>query len=115
MDKVTVSSEQFRLEWGKTIDRVMSGQEVVIERYNRPSMVLVKYEDHEALRARLAELEKKQLAALLHAHAKEIEERNNANNGWMSHEELVKKLEQSHGPEFIAAIQEGLTTDVVAG
>ena len=60
MKTVTMSSEQFRLSWGESIDKVMGGHQVIVERYNRPTMVVMSYEQHEALQHRLAELERAQ-------------------------------------------------------
>jgi antitoxin (DNA-binding transcriptional repressor) of toxin-antitoxin stability system len=40
----TVSSEQFRTQWGVTLDRIMKGEEIVVERHNRPLAVLVNHD-----------------------------------------------------------------------
>lgn len=57
----TVSSEEFRTRWGVTLDRVLKGEEIVVERHNRPMAALVNYDrwangiylTHQELRALL--------------------------------------------------------------
>ena len=57
MKTLTLSSEEFRMRWGETIDKVLRGYQVVVERYKRPSVVVMPYDQHEAMKQRLAELE----------------------------------------------------------
>lgn len=107
MVSVTMSSEEARLNWRDAVDTAHTGNPVVIERYNKPVVVMVSHTEWQAQQERLAELEKLALHTLLHRRAKEIIERNDANESWVSHEELLAKLEATHGPEFVAAIHDG--------
>ena len=45
------------MRWGETIDKVLRGYQVVVERYKRPTVVVMPYDQHEAMQHRLAELE----------------------------------------------------------
>jgi antitoxin (DNA-binding transcriptional repressor) of toxin-antitoxin stability system len=60
MKTLTMSSEEFRMRWGESIDKVLRGYQVVIERYKRPTVVMVPYEQHAAMQQRLAELEQRE-------------------------------------------------------
>jgi hypothetical protein len=60
MKTLTLSSEEFRMRWGETIDKVLRGYQVVVERYKRPSVVVMPYDQHAAMQQRLAELEQAQ-------------------------------------------------------
>lgn len=57
MDTLRVSSEDFRLNWGEGVHEVMMGVKVIVERYNRPSFVVMNYEQHAAMEKRLHMLE----------------------------------------------------------
>lgn len=106
MHSVTMSSEEARLNWRDTVDTAHTGNPVVIERYNKPVVVIVSHAEWQAQQKRLAEFEKLAVSTLLHKRAKEIIDRNDADGSWVSHEELLVKLEATHGPELIAAIHD---------
>lgn len=109
MHSVTMSSEEARLNWRDTVDTAHTGSPVVIERYNKPVVVMVSHAEWQAQQQRLAELEKLAISTLLHARAQEVIARNDAEDSWVSHEALLAKLEATHGPELIAAIHDEAT------
>lgn len=49
MSVKTLKSGAARQQWGKFLDSARAGQEVVIERYNKPIAVLLGYQEHEKL------------------------------------------------------------------
>ena len=58
MEAVTMNSEQARREWREMLDHAyMDNQEVVIERYGKPIVAVVKYTQWQKTQERLEELE----------------------------------------------------------
>lgn len=108
----TISSEEFRNKWGENIERVLSGAVLTIPRYSHPALVMMPHAQYQAMNEELAELRRFKVATLIHKRASEIMECNNATGSWISQEELVARLEKTHGPEYITAITEGLTEHV---
>ncbi len=104
MHSVTMSSEEARLHWRDTVDTAHTGNPVVIERYNKPIVVMISHAAWQAQQERLAQLEKIAMSSWLQTRSQEIIDLNDANNSWVSHEQLLANLEAVHGPEFIAAI-----------
>jgi len=45
-----LKSEAARQQWGEILDLARSGQEIVIERYNKPIAILVGYQEHEKIK-----------------------------------------------------------------
>lgn len=111
---LTISSEEFRNKWGENIERVLSGAVLTILRYGRPALVLIPHTQYQSMHEELEELRRFKVATLIRKRANEIRARTDANDSWVNHEELLERLEKSHGPEYIAAITEGLV-DNVAG
>ncbi|MEZ4870193.1 MAG: hypothetical protein R3C14_53180 [Caldilineaceae bacterium] len=86
MEMVTVSSDQFRQEWGKTVDVVLSGKAVMVERYNRPAMVVLKCEYWEDIQVRLAMLDAIMEADKVLARPPD--------EGWVSNAEMRERMEK---------------------
>lgn len=58
MEAVTMTSDQARREWREMLDHAyMDNQEVVIERYGKPIVAVVKYTQWQKTQDRLEELE----------------------------------------------------------
>ena len=51
-----MGAEEVRREWRSVVDAVVAGEDVVVERYARPAVVVIAYEDYQAIRAELEEL-----------------------------------------------------------
>ena len=109
---LTISSEEFRNKWGENIERVLSGVVLMIQRYSRPALVLMPHTRYQSMNEELEALRRFKVATLIRQRADEIRARTDANDSWVSHEELLERLEKSHGPEFIAVITEGLVENV---
>lgn len=45
----TLKSEAARQQWGEILDAARAGQEVVIERYNKPVAILLGFQEYEQL------------------------------------------------------------------
>lgn len=45
----TLKSEAARQQWGEILDTARAGQEVVIERYNKPIAILLGFQEYEKL------------------------------------------------------------------
>lgn len=86
MESVTYGSEQARLNWRDILDAALKGTKVIIERYGKPTVVMVSYEKYQ-------ELEKR---AALADPPSVIKARNDANNTWVSQEEIDKKFAHVH-------------------
>ena len=72
-----------------------------------PIAMLMAAEQRKAVMHRLSELARKELSRLLHTHAQKIEARNDTNQSWVSHEELMTELEKRYGPALIACVTNG--------
>ena len=106
MERVIMTSEDAHSAWGQTIDIALAQKQAVIQRNRKPVAVLVDYEWFEELR-------EFKVKALLRNHAGEIIKRNDANNSWVSFEDLMQTIEETHGPEYIATIKEGIDTSML--
>lgn len=98
-----------------TISELKRGQATVLEKIETNPLLLLQLGKPAAVM--IAPTQWNQLAdelfrLRLHELSRKIEARNDANNSWVSHEELMTSLEEKHGPELIAAINERLTDDV---
>jgi prevent-host-death family protein len=58
----TLKSDVARNSWRDVLDQVAAGDDVVIERYNKPIAALIRYEDYVALQEELDELRAAQRA-----------------------------------------------------
>jgi hypothetical protein len=58
METLTMSSEEFRLNWGNSVHKALSGHQVVIERYGKPALLVLNYEHFQVMQQRLKELER---------------------------------------------------------
>jgi prevent-host-death family protein len=56
MDVQTVDANTARLQWRMLIDTAIRGGDTIIERYNKPTAVVIPFEDYEALQEELEEL-----------------------------------------------------------
>jgi prevent-host-death family protein len=54
MTAKTLKSEAARQQWGEILDMARAGQEVVIERYNKPVAILIGYQEHERIKQAFA-------------------------------------------------------------
>lgn len=88
MKSVTYNSEQARLHWRDLLDAALSGARVIIERYGKPTVVMLSYEEYCALEKRAA----------LSDSPDAIEARNDANNSWVSQEEIDEIFADVHHP-----------------
>lgn len=55
-DTKTMSAEEARRTWRTLVDRVVAGEDVVVERYARPAVAVIAYEDYAAIRGELEEM-----------------------------------------------------------
>lgn len=78
--QTTISADQARINWRDTVDAAYRGDEIVIERYNKPVAVLMSYDEWAKLR--------------LSAESRQIAARNDAAGSWVSsaimHERMAK-------------------------
>jgi hypothetical protein len=65
-----MSSEAVRSDWRNVSDAVMGGTIVVMERYGKPLMAMIPYEDYIALQEQLEDLRDLRLAEAAHARYK---------------------------------------------
>jgi len=56
MQTKTMKSEEARLAWRNILDSAAGGDDVVIERYRKPTAVLIGYEDYIAILDELEEM-----------------------------------------------------------
>jgi prevent-host-death family protein len=56
MDVQTVDANTARLQWRMLIDTAIRGGDTIIERYNKPTAVVIPFEDYQALQEELEEL-----------------------------------------------------------
>lgn len=56
MQTRTMKSEEARLAWRDILDSAGAGEDVIIQRYNKPTAVLISYEDYIALLDELDEI-----------------------------------------------------------
>lgn len=56
MQAQTMKSEEARLAWRNILDAAHAGEDVVIQRYNKPTAVLISYEDYVAVLEELDEI-----------------------------------------------------------
>jgi prevent-host-death family protein len=95
----TVASEEIRLRLRDVLDAVHAGHEVIIERYRKPSAVVVNYAQWQAWK----EAQEAELAA----HAQQvIADMQSGKAGTTSHEELMRLVAEKHA--------KGTRTNVVA-
>ncbi len=86
----TVASEDIRLRLRDVLDDVHSGAEVIIERYRKPSAVVISYAQWQAWKAT-------QEAELL-AHAQQVlADIHSGKTGTTSHEELMRLMLEKRG------------------
>ena len=78
MKSVTYGSEQARLNWRDMLDAALRGTKVIIERYGKPTVVMMSYEEYQELERRAQQSDPPSV----------IEARNHANNSWVSQEEI---------------------------
>lgn len=52
----TVSAEEARREWRNLVETVLGGEDVVVERYARPAVAIIAYDDYTAIRQELEEM-----------------------------------------------------------
>lgn len=50
MSTITVTSDQARINWRDTIDTAFAGSDVVIERYGKPMVAVVNYDQWQRMR-----------------------------------------------------------------
>jgi prevent-host-death family protein len=86
----TVTSEDARIKMRDILDEVNTGDEVVIERYRRPTAVVVGYAQWQAWKA----AQEAELTA--HAH-QVLSDILSGKVGTVSHAELVRKMAEKHG------------------
>ena len=53
---ITMSAEEARRTWRSLLDVVITGEDVVVERYARPTVAVISYEDYAAIRHELEEM-----------------------------------------------------------
>jgi prevent-host-death family protein len=63
----TMSAEEARRTWRALVDRVVAGEDVVVERYARPAVAVISYEDYTAIRSELEEMRAQKRAQALRA------------------------------------------------
>ena len=51
-----MGAEEVRREWRTVVDAVLAGEDVVVERYSRPAVAVIAYDDYAAIRRELEEL-----------------------------------------------------------
>jgi hypothetical protein len=56
MQVKVMGAEEVRREWRTMIDGVMAGEDVVVERYARPAVAVIAYDDYVAIRQELEEM-----------------------------------------------------------
>ncbi|MCB0129069.1 MAG: type II toxin-antitoxin system Phd/YefM family antitoxin [Caldilineaceae bacterium] len=88
MNSVTYGSEQARLNWRDMLDAALRGTRVIIERYGKPTVVMMSYEEYELLNRRAASAEAPSV----------IEARNHANQSWVSQAEIDEIFADVHHP-----------------
>jgi prevent-host-death family protein len=64
---LSMKSHQARQSWRSLLDRVLKGEDVVIERNGKALAVLIPVEDYEAIRDELDELREARRAEVLYA------------------------------------------------
>ena len=52
----TMSAEAARREWRTLVDGVVAGEDVIIERYARPAVAVIAYDDYAAILQELEEM-----------------------------------------------------------
>lgn len=56
MDVQTVDANTARLQWRELMETAIRGGDTIIERYNKPTAVVIPFEDYAALQEELEEL-----------------------------------------------------------
>jgi len=56
MKTKTMKSDAVRQRWRDVVDEVVAGTDVMVERYNKPVVAVIPYDDYLALQAELTEL-----------------------------------------------------------
>lgn len=56
MSAITMTSDQARINWRDTVDAAYQGSEVVIERYGKPMVAVVNYDNWSKMADELAHL-----------------------------------------------------------
>ena len=56
MQAKVMGAEEVRREWRTVVDAVLAGEDVVVERYSRPAVAVIAYDDYAAIRQELEEL-----------------------------------------------------------
>src|SRR5690554_364234 len=51
-----MGSEEARREWRTVLDTVLAGEDVVVERYSRPAVAVIAYDDYAAILHELEEI-----------------------------------------------------------
>ena len=78
MNLITYGSEQARLNWRDMLDAALRGTKVIIERYGKPTVVMMSYEEYQELERR----------AELSDPPSVIKARNDAEETWVSQAEI---------------------------
>jgi prevent-host-death family protein len=53
---IIMGAEEARREWRNVVDTVLAGEDVIVERYSRPTVAVIAYDDYAAIRHELEEL-----------------------------------------------------------
>jgi PHD/YefM family antitoxin component YafN of YafNO toxin-antitoxin module len=56
MQVKVMGAEEVRREWRTVVDSVLAGEDVVVERYSRPAVAVIAYDDYTAIRQELEEM-----------------------------------------------------------
>jgi PHD/YefM family antitoxin component YafN of YafNO toxin-antitoxin module len=51
-----MGAEEVRREWRTVVDSVLAGEDIVVERYSRPAVAVIAYDDYTAIRQELEAL-----------------------------------------------------------
>lgn len=53
---IVMGAEEARREWRTVVDTVLAGEDVIVERYSRPTVAVIAYDDYAAIRHELETL-----------------------------------------------------------
>jgi prevent-host-death family protein len=56
MNAKLMGAEEVRREWRAVVDSVVAGEDVIVERYSRPTVAVIPYADYEAILEELEDL-----------------------------------------------------------
>lgn len=83
----TMISTKAKLNFGALIEFAIKGGATIVERYSRPTAVILGYDEYERFKA---------LEATLLAESRAIEDRNDRDGTWISEEEMDRRM-AAHG------------------